>query len=155
MAQGVAEAERERELSKRALTARIAGVRAELDWRERLRRDGLRYAVIGAAVVVATASLVVLRSRRRRPAAPEPVVASLDDVARQLSEIRAELARRRRDQGPLWQRLALRATTAAATGAGGAVARRMVERFGGDGLEAVEHAEPIPAAEGSLGVGAR
>ncbi len=134
MGQGVAEAERERELSKQALAAHVtaldARVRAELDWRARLRRDGLRYAIIGVAALAVTVSVVVLRSRRRRPEPAPLTVTSLDDIAAQLEEIRDELARRRKQSEPLWQRLAVRAATTAAAAGGNAVARRVMESFG-------------------------
>jgi hypothetical protein len=135
VAQGVAEAERERELSKQALAAHVsaldARVRAELDWKARLRRDGLRYAVIGTAVVTITLTVAVLRSRRRHAEAPPAAVTSLDDVAAQLEEIRQELARRRKEGGPLWQKLAVRAAGAAAASAGAAIAHRALETLGG------------------------
>ena len=134
MGQGFAEAERERELSKQALAAHVsaldARVRDELDWKARLRRDGVRYAVIGA-VTVAAAVVVVLGTRRRRKETPPVTVTSLDDVAAQLEEIREELARQRKENAPLWQRLAVRAAVGAASGAGTAVARRALESLGG------------------------
>lgn len=142
MGQGVAEAERERELSKQALAAHVAAlefrVREELDWRARLRRDGARYAVIGTVAIAVTVSVLILRSRGRRKEAPPPAVTSLDDVAAQLEEIRKELGRRRKENGPLWQRVALRAATTAAAAGGTAVARRTMERMG--------DAEPARAA---------
>jgi len=134
--EGTAEAERERELSKQALAAHVsaleARVRDELDWRARLRRDGLRYAVIaGVAVIVAVP--VVLRARRRSRREDSPgVVSSLDDISAQLEEIRAELARRRKEGGPLWQKLALRVATTAAAAGGAAVARQVLARMAGD-----------------------
>jgi len=132
--QGVAEAERERELSKQALAGDVAAlgtrVRAELDWRSRLRRDGFRYAVIGTIAVLVTVS-VVLRSRGRGKESEPVTVTSLEDVAAQLDEIRKELARRRRDSEPLWQKLAVRAGTTAAAAAGAAVARQAMERLAG------------------------
>ena len=140
MAQGVAEAESERELSKRALAAHVsaldARIRAGLDWRARLRRDGLRYALVGAAAVAVTVSVVALRSRRHRSQAPPVTVASLDDIAAQLEEIREELARRRKEGGPLWQKLAVRAATSAATAAGAVAARRAMEALGAADLTA-------------------
>jgi hypothetical protein len=140
--QGVAEAERERELSKQALAAHVSAlesrVREELDWRARLRRDGARYAVIGTVAVALAVSVLVLRSRGRRKEAPPVAVTSLDDVATQLEEIRKELGRRRKENGPLWQRVALRAATTAAAAGGTAVARRAMERMG--------DAEPAAAA---------
>ena len=56
---------------------------------------------------------------------------SLDDVAAQLDEIRQELARRRKEGGPLWQKLVLRAATTAAAAGGAEVARRAMERMTG------------------------
>ena len=134
MGQGAAEAERERELSKEALAADLSAlesrVRDELDWRARLRRDGARYAVIGTVTVVVAVSVLLLRRRgRRREAAPVGVT-SLDDVAAQLEEIRKELGRRRKENGPLWQRLALHAATTAAAAGGTALAKRAMERMG-------------------------
>ena len=58
-------------------------------------------------------------------------MAPLDDVAAQLEEIREELARRRKQGGPLWQKLAVRAATTAAASAGAAIARRAMETLGG------------------------
>ena len=134
MGEGVAEAERERELSKQALAGDVSAlgtrVRAELDWRSRLRRDGFRYAVIGTIAVLVTVS-VVLRSRGRGKESEPVTVTSLEDVAAQLDEIKKELARRRRDSEPLWQKLAVRAGTTAAAAAGAAVARQAMERLAG------------------------
>ena len=135
MGQGVAEAERERELSKQALAGDVsalgARVRDELDWRSRFRRDGFRYAVIGTVAVVLTVSVAVLRSRGRRKESEPVTVTSLDDLAAQLEQIRGELARRRKESGPLWQKLAVRAATTAAAAGGAAVARRAMERMTG------------------------
>jgi hypothetical protein len=135
MGQGVAEAERERELSKQALAAKVsdlgARVRRELDWRAKLRRDGVRYAVVGSAVLVVAAAALVIRARTAKKETEEITVASLDDIAKQLTEIRAELARRRRDSSPLWQKLAVRVATSAAGAAGSLAARRAMEGFPG------------------------
>ena len=53
--QAIDQAERERELTKQSLAGNIdrleARVRAELDWKARLRRDGVRYALVGGVVV--------------------------------------------------------------------------------------------------------
>jgi hypothetical protein len=139
MGQGAAEAERERELSKRALATRVSAlgsrVRGELDWRAKLQRDGLRYAVIGTVAVVVAATVIAIRARRPRKESAEITVTSLDDIAAQLTEIRAELDRRRKDDSPLWQRLAIRTATAAAAGAGGVAARKAMERFDGGEAE--------------------
>jgi len=137
--EGVAEAERERELSRQVLAGHLsaleARVRSELDWRARLQRDGLRYAVIGVVTLVVAGSVVALRSHRREQSAAVPVtLTSLDDLAAQLDEIKAELAKRRKESGPLWQKVAVRAATAAAAAGGAAVARRALGRLAGDGL---------------------
>ena len=78
MAPGTDEAQRQRELTKQALE-QSAGkleqrVRAELDWKARLRRDGPRYAAIAGGAIVLIGTLVyraldasvATRPRRRR-----------------------------------------------------------------------------------------
>jgi hypothetical protein len=78
-----------------------------------------------------TVSVVVLRSGRCRKESPPVTATSLEDVAAQLDEIRDELAKGRKESGPLWQKLAVRAATTAAAAGGAAVARRAMERLGG------------------------
>lgn len=133
MDQGLAEAERERELSKQALAERVSvlgtRVRSQLDWRAKLRRDGRRYAVIGTVTMVIVVSVIVLRSRTRSKESDQVTVTSLEDIAAQLQEIKEELAKRRKESGPLWQKLALRAATTAASAGGSVMARRAVERM--------------------------
>ena len=146
MGEGVAEAERERELSRQALTGHLSAledrVRGELDWRARLQRDGFRYAVIGAVTLAIAVSAVALRARRRRRqnAATPVTLTSLDDLAAQLDEIKEELAKRRKESGPLWQAVAVRAATAAAAAGGAAVARRALGRLAGGDLPEGEDA---------------
>jgi hypothetical protein len=134
VAQGVAEAERERELSKQALAAQVnaleARVRRQLDWRAKLRGNRLRYAVIGTVALVVATSVLVIRARWSEKETPEVTIASLDDVARELREIKSELAKHRKDSGPIWQKLAVKAAGAAAAGAGGVAARKAMEQFG-------------------------
>ncbi|HEY6782255.1 MAG TPA: hypothetical protein VI296_03385, partial [Candidatus Dormibacteraeota bacterium] len=67
MAPGTDEAQRQRELTKQAL-AQSAGrleqkVRAELDWKARLRRDAPRYAAIAGVAIVLVGTIVFVRSR--------------------------------------------------------------------------------------------
>ena len=135
MDQGLAEAERERELSKQALAERVSilgtRVRSQLDWRAKLRRNGGRYAVIGTVTVAIAVSVIVLRSRSRRQESDQVTVTSLDDIAAQLQEIKDELAKRRKESGPLWQKLALRAAATAASAGGSMMARRAMERMTG------------------------
>lgn len=135
MGQGVAEAQRERELSKQALEAQVgtleARVREELDWKAKLRKHGARYAVIGGISVVTITGIIVLRKKygKSKPQEPELSVGSLEDIARELREIRKELDSRKGMSGPLWQKLALRAGTAAAAAGGTLAARKLMERL--------------------------
>ena len=79
MAQAIDQAERERELTKQSLAGNIdrleARLRAELDWKARLRRNGVRYALVGGVVVAGVVGAVVLRralSGGKEPPAPPP-----------------------------------------------------------------------------------
>ncbi len=135
MAEAIAQAERERELTKRALESTIdrleARVRAELDWKARLRRDGARYAVIGAAVLTVALTLLVLRARLRgKDDTPTRALNSMEDIAAELAEIRKRLeaAKVEPDSGPLWQKVALRGVSAAAAAGGTFAARRFMAR---------------------------
>ncbi len=134
MAEGVAEAERERELSKQALAAHVnaleARVRDQLDWRAKLQGNRLRYAVIGTVALVVATSVLVMRARWSAKETPDVSIASLDDVARELREIKSELAKHRKNSGPIWQKLAVRAAGAAVAGAGGVAARKAMEQLG-------------------------
>jgi hypothetical protein len=137
--QALEQAERERELTKQSLAGNIdrleARVRAELDWKARLRRDGLRYVLIGGVVVGAVVGAVVLRrslgGKEEQP--PARRASSLDEIAAELADIRKRLdsAKVEPDSGPVWQKLALRAVSAAAAAGGTFAARRFMAR-GGD-----------------------
>lgn len=135
MGQAVAEAQRERELSKQALEAQVESletrVREELDWKAKLRRNGARYAVIGGVAAGVLIGVVVLRAKfGHKEEKDEVQVSSLDDVARELRELRRELDKRGgRDSGPLWQKLAVRVATAGAAAGGTLAARQLMERF--------------------------
>jgi len=89
VAPGTDEAQRQRELTKQAL-AQSAGrleqrVRAELDWKARLRRDGPRYAAIGGAAILLVGTLVIVRARLRGKKAEEEVAPmTLEDIATEL-----------------------------------------------------------------------
>ena len=142
MGQAVDEAERERELTKQRIADNLDRledrVRAELDWRARLRRDGARYAVLAVAGVATLAALVVLRSKLRSNSADDeathPVsVTSLADIAAELEALRSEVERTRKGKArqPLWQSLVLKATVAAGTAAGAAAGKALMERFSG------------------------
>jgi hypothetical protein len=133
--QAIDQAERERELTKQSLAGNIdrleARVRAELDWKARLRRDGIRYALVGAAVTGAVVGVVVLRRSLggSHEAAPKPVT-SLDEIAAELADIRKKLdaAKIEPTGGPVWQKIALRAVSAAAAAGGTYAARRFMTR---------------------------
>ena len=134
MAQGVDQAERRRELTKQALASTLdrleTRVHHELDWKARLRRDGLRYALVGGAVIVLAVGVVVAQRARapKKPAAPPP--STLDEMATELAAIRKRLddAKVEPDGGPLWQKIALRAVAAGATAGGTYAARRFMSR---------------------------
>lgn len=134
MAQAVDQAERERELTKQALASTIdrleARVKAELDWKARLRRDGIRYALVGGVVVVAGVGIVLLRRAFAKDEEPAPTASSLAEVAAELAAIRKLLdqAKIEPDGGPLWQKVALRAVAAGAGAGGTFAARRFMAR---------------------------
>ena len=145
MVQAIDQAERERELTKQSLAGNIdrleARVRAELDWKARLRRDGVRYALIGGVVVGAAVGAIVLRrvlSGDKEPQAPEPT--TFQEMATELAAIRKKLdsAKLEADDGPVWRKLALRAVSAAAAAGGTLAARRFMARAGGPAGELPE-----------------
>jgi len=124
--QAIDEARHEVELTRVALAADIdkleRRIRAELDWKARLRRDGPQIIAIAGAVVVVGVTVLVLRSRfggrdsARPGAAEKPRTPSVEELARQVEELRAELRGKRKGKGrdadgdePLWQKLAVRA----------------------------------------------
>ena len=142
MGQAVDQARQERDLTRVALAADIdkleRRIRHELDWKARLRRDGPQIVAIAGAVVIVAVGAVVLRARfggKGRGAAEESVpTPSLDELARQVRELRAELrGRKGGDDGkPLWQKLAIRGATAGAAAGASMAARRMAQRAGAE-----------------------
>jgi hypothetical protein len=141
VAPGTDEAQRQRELTKQAL-AQSAGkleerVRAELDWKTRLRRDGPRYAAIAGGAVVLIATLVLIRSRLRHDKADEEIApTTLEDLAAELREIRKEI-KKGGDKTPLLQKVLLRGVGAAGAAGGAEIAKRVTAR-----QEAMGRAEP-------------
>jgi hypothetical protein len=132
VAPGTDEAQRQRELSKQRL-ASSAGqleerVRYELDWKARLRRDGPRYAAIAGGAIVLIGTIVIVRSRLRRDKAEEetPPV-TLDDLVAELQALRKEV-KKGGDKTPIWQKVALRGVSAAASAGGAYAAKRLVDR---------------------------
>ncbi len=136
MVQAIDQAERERELSKQSLAGNIdrleARVRAELDWKARLRRDGPRYALVTGGVVVVLIGALVLRRVLTHDDVPAPGSrpSSLDEIAAELADIRKKLehAKVQPDDGPLWQKVALRGVSAAAAAGGTYAARKYMSR---------------------------
>jgi hypothetical protein len=132
VAPGTDEAQRQRELSKQAL-ANSAGrledrVRAELDWKARLRRDGPRYAAIAGGAVVLIGTIVLIRSRlhRTEPEEETPPV-TLDDLVAELQALRKEV-KKGGDKTPVWQKVVLRGVSAAGSAGGAYAAKRLVDR---------------------------
>lgn len=141
MAQAVDQAQRQRDLTKEAIEADLdrleRRIRAELDWKARLRRDAPQIiAVVGGFLVIAAGALVLRRVLRGSDGNedPEDVAAvtavSLQDLALELRELREELARTRGSGPgrPLWQKLAVTAVSAAAAAGGRTAAKRLVEQ---------------------------
>ena len=133
MAPGTDQAQRQRELSKQALE-QSAGrleqkVRAELDWKARLRRDGPRYAAIAGAAIVVVGTIVFVRSRLRRDAPEEEAEApvTLDDLVAELQALRKEI-KKGGDKTPFLQKVVLRGVSAAGSAAGAQAAKRIVDR---------------------------
>jgi hypothetical protein len=132
VAPGTDEAQRQRELSKAAL-ATSAGrleerVRAELDWKARLRRDGPRYAAIAGGAVVLIGVIVLVRSRVRGDTDEEETApATLDELVAELQSLRKEI-KKGGDKTPVWQKVVLRGVSAAASAGGAYAAKRLVDR---------------------------
>lgn len=131
IASGVAQAERERELTKRQLADNLDRlehrIREDFDWKRRLRRDGARYAVVAAGVGIVIAAAAAAR-RASRSHGEEPLgVDSLEDIAAELHALRRQLRKEKGSDG-MFQKLALRGIAAAGAAAGSMVARSMIHR---------------------------
>jgi hypothetical protein len=148
--QAVDQARQERDLTRVALEADIdkleRRIRHELDWKARLRRDGPQIVAIAGAVVVVAVGVLVLRAKFGRGKAggadADVSTPSLDELARQVRELREELKGKGGGAGegrPLWQKLAVRGATAGAAAGASMVARRYAQRA---------QAEPDPATAG-------
>ena len=142
MVQAIDQAERERELTKQALAGDIdrleARIRAELDWKARLRRDGVKYALVGGVALTSAVGVIVLiRVLRGDDTAPAPPPTSVEEIASELATIRKRLdaAKIEADSGPVWQKLALRVVSAAAAAGGTYAARRLMTGTRDDAAE--------------------
>jgi hypothetical protein len=139
------------ELTRVALAADIdkleRRIRAELDWKARLRREGPQIAAIAGAVVVVAAGGYMLRRRFGRggvagagAGAADAGALSLEELTRELRALREELEGKRKSgtsdgSQPLWMKVAIRAATAAAAG-GASMAARRYARHAQDASEA-------------------
>ena len=104
-------------------------MRAELDWKARLRRDAPRYAAIAGAAIVLVGTIVFVRSRLRGDAAEEEETApaTLDELVAELQSLRKEI-KKGGDKTPVWQKVVLRGVSAAASAGGAYAAKRLVDR---------------------------
>lgn len=133
MGQGVDQAQRQRELTKHALELDLnrleARVRSELDWRNRLRREGPRLAAIGAAAIVVAGGVLILRRRLRPGREHVEAPSTLEDLTAELHEIRKALEKQKNGKSSsLVQKALLRGVSAAGTAGGTLLARRMLQR---------------------------
>lgn len=146
MAQAVEQAQKQRELSKEALTSDLnrleAKVRSELDVRSRLRRDGARLLALGGTAVVVVGVIVVMRARLRRhgDAVEADGAASLEDVAVELREIRRALEKQGKGGGSFAQKALFRAIAAAGAAGGTFAARQVLSRRAAEGGEGTRRA---------------
>lgn len=148
MGQGTDQARQQVELTRASLAADIdkleKRIRAELDWKARLRRDGPQVVAIAGAVVVVVVGSMVLRRRfgggRGRAggasgglgtsgADADGVAMSVEELTRELRALREELAGKGKSgtsggSQPLWMKVAVRAATAGAAGGASMLARR-------------------------------
>jgi hypothetical protein len=132
VAPGTDEAQRQRELTKAALaqsaTRLEERVRAELDWKARLRCDGPRYAAIASGAIVLIGTIVFIRSRLRGDTDEEEAVpVSLEELVAELHELRKDI-KKGGDKTPIWQKVVLRGVSAAASAGGAYAAKRLVDR---------------------------
>ncbi|MFN2583040.1 MAG: hypothetical protein ABR498_09905 [Candidatus Dormibacteria bacterium] len=132
MAQGVDEARKQRELTKQTLATNLnrleARVRAELDWKARLRRDGPRIAAIGAVVVVGVGAVLIIRSRLKRDDEEPETAPTLEDVTAELCEIRKHLEKQNGKSSSMVQKALLRGIAAAGSAGGTMLAKQMLRR---------------------------
>jgi hypothetical protein len=128
------------ELTRVALAADIdrleQRIRAELDWKARLRREGPPMAAIAGAVVIVAVGGYVLRrrfgggSKGGAEGAADGEAMSLEELTREVRALREELGGGKGKSGtsggsqPLWMKVAIRAATAGAAAGASMVARR-------------------------------
>jgi hypothetical protein len=135
--EGTAKARRrEVELTRQALAEDVERfarrVRAELDWKARLRRDGPQIVAIAGVIAVVLVAGLALRHRLRSGDVDDDLLdgATIDDVARELKALREDLEKRfsASSGGGLLQKVAVAAAGSAATAGGRVAAGRLLDK---------------------------
>jgi hypothetical protein len=143
--EGTAEARRrEVELTRQALAEDVdrfaRRLRAELDWKARLRRDGPQIlAIAGAVTLVVVGAFLLRRTLRHRGHEEEDDLAgaTVEDVARELRALRHDLEKRfDGSSSPIWQKVAVAAAGSAASAGGRLAAGRLLDRTEAERQEA-------------------
>ena len=150
MGEGTAKARRrEVELTRQALAEDVERfarrVRAELDWKARLRRDGPQIVAIAGVIAVVVVAGLVVRHRLRSRDGDDDLLegATVDDVARELRALREDLEKRfsASSGGGILQKVAVAAAGSAATAGGRVAAGRLLDR-----VEAERRNTPVGSA---------
>jgi hypothetical protein len=153
--QATDQARQKRDLTRSALAEDIdrfeRRLRADLDWKARLRREGPQIAAIAGVVVVVVVGGVVLRRTlggkggkdagraggRSGSGAEGNGAMSLEELSREVRALRAELGGEKGKSGtsggsqPLWMKIAIRAASAGAAGGASMLARRYARQAQG------------------------
>ena len=150
MGQATDQARQQVELTRVALAEDIdkleRRIRAELDWKARLRREGPQIAAIAGAVVIVVVGGYVLRravggrgsggrgggSAAAGDASGAKGAMSLDELTREVRALREQLERKdggtSGDAQPLWMKVAVRAASAGAAAGASMLARKYARR---------------------------
>jgi hypothetical protein len=147
--EGTAKARRrEVELTRQALAEDVERfarkVRAELDWKARLRRDGPQIVAIAGAIALVLVAALVLRHKLRSADPEEELLdaATVEDVARELKALREDLEKRLGTSGGgILQMVAVAAAGSAATAGGKLAAGRLLDK-----VEAERHGVLVGSA---------
>jgi hypothetical protein len=142
--QAVDEKKRQLELTREALSADLARaearLRAELDWKARLRRDGPQIvAVVGVFLILTTTTLLLRRRIRggrdattQQRANDDLRHVTLRDLAIEVRSLREQLERNKdgkgKGGGPLWQKIAVGAAGAAASAGSRTAVKRLMDQ---------------------------